>query len=225
MGLLDKVKAQAAAATEAAKDAAAKGQAKMTRRRPRRRPTACCGSRCRLLRDEDGAGHARHRGRRRAPGGGAAGARVRARPDHTGARVRRGRPDGGTGRRRWRPRRPRRPRKQPTRRRPRPRPRRRRRSRAHRHRRFAEAAQPRSAAPWSTPRSGVYTAFFAAGWSSLVARRAHNPKVGGSNPPPATQKSAVQSRSDGPALLLPDQGIPATRVPTSDARCEIPVHA
>ena len=27
-----------------------------------------------------------------------------------------------------------------------------------------------------------------AGWSSLVARRAHNPKVGGSNPPPATNK-------------------------------------
>ena len=25
-----------------------------------------------------------------------------------------------------------------------------------------------------------------AGWSSPVARRAHNPKVGGSNPPPAT---------------------------------------
>ncbi len=25
-----------------------------------------------------------------------------------------------------------------------------------------------------------------AGWSSLVARRAHNPKVGGSNPPSAT---------------------------------------
>ena len=25
-----------------------------------------------------------------------------------------------------------------------------------------------------------------AGWSSSVARRAHNPKVGGSNPPPAT---------------------------------------
>ena len=24
-----------------------------------------------------------------------------------------------------------------------------------------------------------------AGWSSLVARRAHNPKAGGSNPPPA----------------------------------------
>ena len=27
-----------------------------------------------------------------------------------------------------------------------------------------------------------------AGWSSLVARWAHNPKVGGSNPPPATNK-------------------------------------
>src|SRR5690606_38671574 len=28
-----------------------------------------------------------------------------------------------------------------------------------------------------------------AGWSSLVARRAHNPKVVGSNPAPATKKS------------------------------------
>src|SRR5690349_22784767 len=27
-----------------------------------------------------------------------------------------------------------------------------------------------------------------AGWSSLVARRAHNPKVAGSNPAPATRK-------------------------------------
>ena len=27
-----------------------------------------------------------------------------------------------------------------------------------------------------------------AGWSSSVARRAHNPKVGGSNPPPAIIK-------------------------------------
>ena len=27
-----------------------------------------------------------------------------------------------------------------------------------------------------------------AGWSSLVARRAHNPEVGGSNPSPATKK-------------------------------------
>src|SRR4051794_6109041 len=31
-----------------------------------------------------------------------------------------------------------------------------------------------------------------AGWSSLVARWAHNPKVGGSNPPPATNGVADQ---------------------------------
>ena len=30
-----------------------------------------------------------------------------------------------------------------------------------------------------------------AGWSSLVARRAHNPKVGGSNPSPATKSSEL----------------------------------
>ena len=33
----------------------------------------------------------------------------------------------------------------------------------------------------------VYSAFADAGWSSLVARRAHNPKVVGSNPAPATK--------------------------------------
>ena len=32
----------------------------------------------------------------------------------------------------------------------------------------------------------------AAGWSSLVARRAHNPKVAGSNPAPATKKALVR---------------------------------
>src|SRR5204863_6974752 len=38
-----------------------------------------------------------------------------------------------------------------------------------------------------------------AGWSSLVARWAHNPKVGGSNPPPATNAIiGLQAR-----LLLP----------------------
>ena len=31
-----------------------------------------------------------------------------------------------------------------------------------------------------------YGVYIDAGWSSLEARRAHNPKVGGSNPPPAT---------------------------------------
>ena len=36
-----------------------------------------------------------------------------------------------------------------------------------------------------------YSSVYNAGWSSLVARRAHNPKVGGSNPPPATIKASV----------------------------------
>ena len=36
--------------------------------------------------------------------------------------------------------------------------------------------------------SNHYHAFLAdAGWSSLAARRAHNPKVAGSNPAPATK--------------------------------------
>src|SRR3954463_5249592 len=35
-----------------------------------------------------------------------------------------------------------------------------------------------------------YHASFDAGWSSPVARRAHNPKVAGSNPAPATNPKA-----------------------------------
>ena len=35
----------------------------------------------------------------------------------------------------------------------------------------------------------IITAAHDAGWSSLVARRAHNPKVAGSNPAPATKKT------------------------------------
>ncbi len=34
-----------------------------------------------------------------------------------------------------------------------------------------------------------------AGWSSLAARRAHNPKVVGSNPTPATKIRSMQFRS------------------------------
>jgi hypothetical protein len=34
----------------------------------------------------------------------------------------------------------------------------------------------------------AYYAFLIAGWSSPVARRAHNPKVVGSNPAPATNR-------------------------------------
>ena len=39
-----------------------------------------------------------------------------------------------------------------------------------------------------------YLSVFTAGWSSLVARRAHNPKVAGSNPAPATLKHAAFGR-------------------------------
>ena len=43
---------------------------------------------------------------------------------------------------------------------------------------------------------------FDAGWSSLVARRAHNPKVVGSNPAPATNfKMVVLDRVPGRAQL------------------------
>ncbi|EDP58644.1 protein-export membrane protein [Vibrio sp. AND4] len=35
-----------------------------------------------------------------------------------------------------------------------------------------------------------------AGWSSLVARRAHNPKVVGSNPAPATNLILLLKKSD-----------------------------
>src|ERR1022692_3180367 len=46
-------------------------------------------------------------------------------------------------------------------------------------------------------RRGCYDAL--AGWSSLIARWAHNPKVGGSNPPPATNSIiGLQAK-----LLLP----------------------
>ena len=39
------------------------------------------------------------------------------------------------------------------------------------------------------------THLFDAGWSSLVARRAHNPKVVGSNPAPATNSTKPFSYS------------------------------
>src|SRR5579871_1265613 len=42
-----------------------------------------------------------------------------------------------------------------------------------------------------------------AGWSSLVARWAHNPKVGGSNPPPATnQISRLRASGVNPKTIL-----------------------
>ena len=42
-----------------------------------------------------------------------------------------------------------------------------------------------------------------AGWSSLVARRAHNPKVVGSNPAPASNKILIRKPLSTRAFLLP----------------------
>ena len=42
---------------------------------------------------------------------------------------------------------------------------------------------------------GPYNPLRVAGWSSLVARWAHNPKVDGSNPSPATKDSYRNSNS------------------------------
>src|SRR6476620_12801975 len=46
--------------------------------------------------------------------------------------------------------------------------------------------------------SGVITN---AGWSSSVARWAHNPEVAGSNPAPATRENGPQTRSEGRYFL------------------------
>ena len=43
----------------------------------------------------------------------------------------------------------------------------------------------------------------AAGWSSLVARWAHNPKVGGSNPPPATKIRLKRNKLKGTDFRFP----------------------
>ena len=61
--------------------------------------------------------------------------------------------------------------------------------------------------------------YIAAGWSSLEARRAHNPKVVGSNPAPATQliilisyaqiAQSVEQRTENPCVAgsIPALGI------------------
>ena len=51
-----------------------------------------------------------------------------------------------------------------------------------------------AAAPAATPR--CYHPLSVAGWSSQVARRAHNPKVAGSNPAPAIEKTGVKLYPD-----------------------------
>ena len=44
--------------------------------------------------------------------------------------------------------------------------------------------------------------FIVAGWSSPVARRAHNPKVAGSNPAPAIIHLFLQCRIDPDTVIL-----------------------
>ena len=54
-----------------------------------------------------------------------------------------------------------------------------------------------------------------AGWSSLVARWAHNPKVGGSNPPPATKPS--QNNFFQVVLSIPSPNCDRQQYKTLDA--------
>ncbi len=53
----------------------------------------------------------------------------------------------------------------------------------------------------------------AAGWSSLVARKAHNLEVPGSNPGPATKRT--EWGLPGPLFLVDQADIKAWRIPQS----------
>ena len=57
-----------------------------------------------------------------------------------------------------------------------------------------------------------------AGWSSLVARRAHNPKVAGSNPAPATKNEGPGARESSGAFAFSGQKLAAVAAAGSDAR-------
>ena len=57
----------------------------------------------------------------------------------------------------------------------------------------------------------VYFISSDAGWSSLAARRAHNPKVVGSNPAPAT-KSHIPARTKNPSKQGAERSISAAPI-------------
>ena len=64
----------------------------------------------------------------------------------------------------------------------------------------------------SSPIIGLVFKYYIAGWSSLEARRAHNPKVIGSNPVPATYAQIaqlVEQRTENPCVAgsIPALGI------------------
>ena len=188
MGLLDKVKAQATAATEWPRTRRRRARPSWTRSSPRRRPTACSAT------SEPPSTPPRQAGPRPPPTPTSSAwsppssPRGRARPPHTGARDGCGRTDGhrhvhdvpgqprgGHDRTPGQPRagRPRQP--------------------------AATAPTPRrlNGRPGRPSAGPGRLSSFAAGWSSLVARRAHNPKVGGSNPPPATIRNFHRSPPPG----------------------------
>ena len=60
-----------------------------------------------------------------------------------------------------------------------------------------------------------------AGWSSLVARRAHNPKVVGSNPAPATKSSARSHRWLRAFYFLEQAGFTLDARDRSHTLCEM----
>ncbi len=68
-----------------------------------------------------------------------------------------------------------------------------------------------------TALGSLYTPITIAGWSSQVARRAHNPKVEGSNPSPATKKSSRSpafgfTEGDSVAVIQPLGWVVASRI-------------
>ena len=71
---------------------------------------------------------------------------------------------------------------------------------------------------WCARPVRVRVGFTDAGWSSSVARRAHNPEVAGSNPAPATNASAVSPQVRGPLPM--GEGL-LTCVPRDQIRDQI----